>query len=109
MRESKIEKYFCREVKKRGGEVRKVKWLDRNGAPDRVAFFPGHAAIWIEFKAPGKKLRPEQKREHKRLNKVGQIVKVIDSKRAVDNFFKGLDDIIFGPDLRIDTMAERYG
>ena len=39
-RESDIEKYLCDRVKDLGGEVRKVKWIGRNGAPDRLVMLP---------------------------------------------------------------------
>ena len=35
--EAKIEKYLCDRVKMLGGEVRKVKWIGRRGAPDATA------------------------------------------------------------------------
>ena len=34
MRESTIEDYLVERVKALGGEVRKVKWIGRHGAPD---------------------------------------------------------------------------
>ena len=40
MRESEIEKYLVKQVKAAGGEVRKVKWIGRRGAPDRLAMLP---------------------------------------------------------------------
>jgi len=36
MRESDIEAHLVKRVKELGGEVRKVKWIGRNGAPDRL-------------------------------------------------------------------------
>jgi hypothetical protein len=44
MRESQIEKYLVAKVKELGGEVRKVQWVGRRGAPDRVVFFGLNAA-----------------------------------------------------------------
>lgn len=38
--EAKIEKYLVKQVKTLGGEVRKVKWLGRRGAPDRLVMLP---------------------------------------------------------------------
>ena len=40
MRESDIEKYLVKRVKELGGEVRKVKWVGREGAPDRLVMLP---------------------------------------------------------------------
>ena len=90
MRESKIESHFTRCWKALGGEVRKVKWLDRIGAPDRLAMLPDGRHWWIEFKAPGTKPETYQAREHTRLWKMGQKVLVLDSIEAVDTFIEGV-------------------
>jgi hypothetical protein len=93
VRESEVEAYLVKRVKALGGEVRKVKWLGRNGAPDRLAMLPPPAlgtwpwpdtTIWVEIKATGKKPEPHQLREHKRMRRMGQRVEVIDSLEGVD-------------------------
>jgi len=87
MRESDIEKYLVKKVKEVGGEVRKVKWIGRNGAPDRLVMLPpyyDHGTIWVELKALGKVPEPHQLREHKRMRVMGQRVVVIDSLEGVD-------------------------
>ena len=97
MRERDIERYLCKKAKALGGEVRKVKWIGRRGAPDRLVMLPGvfmlkrgrdHVTagrtIWVELKAPGKKAEPHQLREHKRMQALGQRVEVIDSFGGVD-------------------------
>jgi hypothetical protein len=92
MRESTIENYLVERVKDLGGEVRKVKWIGRNGAPDRIVMLPEYRTafaqdsetIWIELKAPGEKCKPHQTREHDRMRKMGQRVEVIDSIEGVD-------------------------
>ena len=83
MRESTIEQYLVEQVKALGGEVRKVKWIGRNGAPDRIAMLPGRT-VWVELKAPGEKCRPHQIREHERMRRMGQVVEVVDSFERVD-------------------------
>lgn len=40
MRERDVEQYLVEQVKAKGGEVRKVKWIGRNGAPDRLVLLP---------------------------------------------------------------------
>ena len=40
IRESDVEKYLVKRVKALGGEVRKVKWIGRDGAPDRLVMLP---------------------------------------------------------------------
>lgn len=93
LRESDIEKYLVKRVKALGGEVRKVNWIGRRGAPDRLVMLPGLATlyrtrrpqtIWIELKAPGEKPEPHQAREHERMRKMGQRVEVVDSFERVD-------------------------
>ncbi|CAB5162377.1 VRR-NUC domain containing protein [uncultured Caudovirales phage] len=96
MRESTIEKYLVKRVKELGGEVRKVKWIGRRGAPDRFVMLPitktrtptplriiTHA-IWIELKAPGEKAKPYQAREHERMRAMGQRIEVVDSIERVE-------------------------
>jgi hypothetical protein len=97
MRESEIEKYLVKRVKELGGEVRKVQWVGRVGAPDRLVMLPklaywddlyrtkyAPATIWVELKAPGQKPRPSQLREHERMRAMGQRVVVIDSIEGVE-------------------------
>jgi hypothetical protein len=102
-RESEVEKYLVARAKALGGEVRKVKWLGRVGAPDRLVMLPPRQAdahegrpgagrtIWVELKRPGKLAtfpkgahEEAQDREHDRMRKMGQYVAVIDSKAGVD-------------------------
>lgn len=101
MRESVIEAYLVHRVKAVGGEVRKVQWIGRRGAPDRLVMLPPGAlragaqdivaldcTIWVELKATG--VRPEdyQLREHARMRKLGQRVEVVDSFARVDEILK---------------------
>ena len=104
MRESVIEKYLVKQVKAVGGEVRKVQWIGRNSAPDRVVMLPSKRmaqtidcawcnpqglTVWVELKAPGVEPEPHQLREHKRMRLVGQTVLVIDSLEGVDELLRG--------------------
>lgn len=86
MRESEIENYAVKRVRAAGGQIRKVKWIGRNGAPDRRIMLPWRRC-WVEFKAPGEDLEPHQEREHKRMLEMGEDVIVIDSKEKVDALF----------------------
>lgn len=96
-RESDIEDYLCDRVKTLGGEVRKVRWIGRHGAPDRLVMLPAineqatpypefrhNRTVWIELKAPGEKPKPHQVREHERMRRMGQRVEVVDSYERVD-------------------------
>jgi hypothetical protein len=99
MLERDIEAYLVRRVREHGGEVRKVQWVGRRGAPDRLVMLPpgivvypgpeyGHT-IWVELKAPGVKAEAHQLREHERMRKMGQRVEVIDSIEGVDRLITG--------------------
>ena len=82
-RERDIERYLTERVAKYGGETRKVQWIGRHGAPDRLVMLPGRT-VWVELKAPGEKAKPHQLREHARMQALGQTVLVIDSFDGVD-------------------------
>jgi hypothetical protein len=97
MKESVIEQHLVRRVKQLGGEVRKVQWIGRRGAPDRLVMLPhGHRAgsnssiktFFVELKAPGKKPEPWQRREHVRMVDMGQRVVVIDSIEGVEELLR---------------------
>lgn len=94
MLERDIEKYLVTRVKLVGGEVRKVKWIGRRGAPDRLVMLPAselcsEATIWVELKAPGLSAKAYQSREHDRMRGMGQRVVVIASIAGVDNLMRG--------------------
>ena len=96
MRESTIEDHLVSRVQALGGECRKVRWLGRNAAPDRFVMLPIdmdknpsaadylRCVFWVELKAPGKKPRLSQVREHERMRRMGQRVVVIDSIESVE-------------------------
>ena len=91
MRERDVENYLVTQVKRRGGEVRKVKWIGRKSAPDRLVMLPDRGCYWVELKAPGKRAtfpsnahERAQKREHDRMRAMGQEVFVIDDYSGVD-------------------------
>ena len=85
MREREIEAYFVKRVKEAGGLQRKFVSPGHRGVPDRIVVH-FRSVYFVELKALGKPLRPDQKREHAKLTAVGADVRVIDSKEAVDNF-----------------------
>ena len=88
MREITVEEYLVRRVKETGGEVRKVIWPSRRGAPDRLC---GWASTkrngFVEMKKPGGPgAEDHQLREHRRLRAIGFRVDVIHTKEQVDEF-----------------------
>ena len=96
MRERDIESYLVNRVKAVGGEVRKVQWIGRVAAPDRLVMLPktahhGPRTIWVELKNPETvKTFPAdareraQAREHRRMRELGQRVEVIGTLEAVE-------------------------
>lgn len=84
MRERAIEAYLVARAKELGGEVRKIKWIGRRGAPDRLVWFADGREIWVELKASGTPPEPHQAREHERMRRMGRRVEVVDSFARVD-------------------------
>jgi hypothetical protein len=117
MRERDIEKHLVKRAEELGGEVRKVQWIGRDKAPDRVLMLPAHVVdadgkpvrgfagfavrtrpartLWVEVKRPGLKAtfpadehERAQDREHERMRAVGQVVVVIDSIEGVEELLR---------------------
>lgn len=86
VRERDIERYLDAQVRRIGGTTRKVRFIGRRGAPDRVVMLPGGRLVWVELKRPGEKPEAHQLREHARLAALGQVVAVIDSYAGVESF-----------------------
>jgi len=87
VKESVVERHLVRRVGKMDGEVFKIKFIGRRGAPDRLVLFPDGESHWVELKAPGKKAAPHQARVHAVLHGMLQSVLVLDSIEAVDRAF----------------------
>jgi len=85
--ERDIERRLVNQAKKMGGQA--LKWVSpgQAGVPDRIVLLPGGRVVFVELKAPGKKLAPLQERVIERLRGLGFDVRVIDSKEGVDALF----------------------
>lgn len=88
MRESEIEKYLVRMVRKNKGLAPKWVAPGQRGVPDRIVILPNGKTVFVEMKAPGKKLSPLQVKWSKTLSEMGHICYVIDTKSGVDNFIQ---------------------
>lgn len=105
MKERDVEAYLVKQVKLLGGECRKVQWVGRSGAPDRLIMLPPCRArsgslsacstLWVELKAPGLAAtfpadphERAQHREHARMRANGQLVFVIDSIEGVEELLR---------------------
>ncbi|WP_258167876.1 VRR-NUC domain-containing protein [Paraburkholderia sp. BL21I4N1] len=67
--------------------MRKLTYIGRKGAPDRLLVLPYGRVFFIELKRPGGEAEPHQLREHTRLRRIGADVRVLDTLEAVDAFF----------------------
>lgn len=76
MRERDVERALIKRVKQAGGEVRKLAWIGRRGAPDRLVMLPGRY-LFVELKAPGGRVSRLQDLEHRRLRDAGFDVRVV--------------------------------
>lgn len=90
MRESTIEKKFCAEIKKGRGLCIKLVSPSMNGLPDRLVLLPNGRVAFVEFKAPGEKMRPLQLIRKKLLESLGFAVYCIDCMEMVDYVCKVL-------------------
>lgn len=60
----------------------KLRLLGTIGWPDRIFLAPGASALFIEYKAPGKKPKPHQVKVHQLLKRYGFYVYVVDDAPA---------------------------
>lgn len=86
MREKDIEEYLRKQVKKIKGTAYKFESPGNIGVPDRIVLLPGGRIFFIELKAPGKKPRPNQVYQQRKIKELGNEVLVIDSFLGVDLF-----------------------
>lgn len=110
LRERDVEAYLVKRVEAMGGETRKVQWVGRDGAPDRLVMLPATVGgplhppgqyvtpartVWVEVKAEGLGAKfprnaheRTQHREHARMRALGQHVVVIDSLAGVEELLR---------------------
>lgn len=79
MREAELEKKLVERVKELGGEALKFVSPGNAGMPDRIILMRSGRIYFAEVKAPGKCLRPLQRRRKKQLEQLGFKVFVVDS------------------------------
>ncbi|WP_163195255.1 VRR-NUC domain-containing protein [Clostridium thermarum] len=88
MKESKIEKALKNKVEEMGGMALKFVSPGMAGVPDRIVLIPKGRVVFIELKAPGKKLRPLQLKRKLQLELLGFKVYIIDSLQGIDGFVR---------------------
>lgn len=87
--EGHVEAYLVKRVKATGGKTRKVRWIGRRAAPDRLIWWRAPGA-WVEVKRFGQRPTPQQEREHARMCEDGWVVEWVDSKEMVDDLISRL-------------------
>ena len=78
MREYVVENEFVKAVKAAGGVAYKLTSQTANGLPDRLVLFFPAKTVFAELKAPGKMMRPLQRKRRHQLMKLGFPVLCID-------------------------------
>ena len=78
MREYVVENEFVKAVKAAGGVAYKLTSQTTNGLPDRLVLFFPAKTVFVELKAPGKMMRPLQRKRRYQLMKLGFPVLCID-------------------------------
>ena len=79
MREKIIEEKLVKAIRLMGGLAPKFVSPGFDGVPDRLILLPNGRMAFAELKAPGKQLRPLQKRRKRQLETLGFRVFVIDN------------------------------
>ena len=118
MREYVVENEFVKAVRAAGGVAYKLTSQTANGLPDRLVLFFPAKTVFVELKAPGKMLRPLQRKRRYQLMKLGFPVLCIDRfsqiKPAIDAilawtpgepFPEGIGAEI--PELQMTTLPEQ--
>ena len=90
MREKTIEEHLVKAVRLMGGLAPKFVSPGLDGVPDRLLLLPNGRMAFAELKAPGKQLRPLQKRRKRQLETLGFRVYVIDN---IDQIGGVLDEL----------------
>lgn len=83
MREYVVENEFVKAVKAAGGVAYKLTSQTANGLPDRLVLFFPAKTIFVELKAPGKMMRPLQRKRRYQLMKLGFPVLCIDKLQQI--------------------------
>ena len=119
MREYVVENEFVKAVRKAGGVAYKLTSQTANGLPDRFVLFPNAKTVFVELKAPGKMLRPLQRKRRYQLMKLGFPVLCIDKvtqiKPCIDAILSWTPSTPFPegigakiPDLEITSLLAEH-
>ena len=90
MRESELEKKFCRLVRQAGGKAYKFTSPGHAGVPDRLVVLPGGRVGFIELKKKGEQLRKLQKYRMEELEALGCFTAVVSDEDAAVEVIQAL-------------------
>lgn len=85
--EGKVKAHLVQRIKALKGEVRFVRWIGRNNAPDTLVMLDDTPPTLVETKAPSKDARASQQREFTRLRRYGFRVLVLATTEDIDREF----------------------
>lgn len=88
MNEASVEQRLKKKVNEHGGLALKLVSPGFAGVPDRLVLFSGSKVVFVELKAPSKKLRALQLKRKKQLEAIGFKVFKIDSYEAIDRLLE---------------------
>ena len=88
MRERELEKILRDEVRKLGGQA--YKWVSpgNDGVPDRIVVFPEKPPVFVELKTETGCLSAIQAVQIRRLESLGQQVRVVRGINGLSQFFQ---------------------
>ena len=90
MRENVIEAEFVKAVQAAGGVAYKLTSQTANGLPDRLVLFFPAKTVFVELKAPGKMLRPLQRKRRFQLMKLGFPVLCVDRLEQIQPVIRAI-------------------
>ncbi len=90
MRESELEKKFCRLAAQAGGRAYKFVSPGCAGVPDRIVVLPGGRVGFVELKREGEMPRKLQQFRRAELERLGCYTAVVDSVEGAEAAIRGL-------------------
>ena len=106
--EGRVSSALRQAVIRYGGEIRKVQWQGRVGAPDWMVMMRG-SAVFVETKAPGARPRKSQLVEFERIERASWIpVLVIDRAESAIDIIDAMLALSEGNHEAYRRMIETY-
>lgn len=84
MKESELERKFCRLVLQAGGKAYKFVSPGNTGMPDRIVVLPGGRIGFVELKREGERPRKQQQLRLTELERLGCYTAVVDNMECAE-------------------------